>query len=48
MLGSLVDGLLYGFGYGMIGIGFTLIFGVMQKFNLAHGATALARLPEGT
>ena len=42
MLGSLVDGLLFGFGYGMIGIGFTLIFGVMQKFNLAQGATALA------
>jgi len=26
----------------MIGIGFTLVFGVMQKFNLAHGPTALA------
>jgi branched-subunit amino acid ABC-type transport system permease component len=42
MLGSLVDGLLFGFGYAMIGIGFTLIFGIMQKFNLAQGATALA------
>ncbi len=42
MLGSLVDGLLYGFGYALIAIGFTLIFGVMQKFNLAHGPTALA------
>ena len=42
MLGSLVDGFLFGFSYGLIGIGFTLIFGVMQKFNLAHGPTALA------
>ncbi len=42
MLGSLIDGFLFGFGYAMIGIGFTLIFGVMQKFNLAQGATALA------
>jgi branched-chain amino acid transport system permease protein len=42
MIGSLVDGLLFGFSYALIGIGFTLIFGVMQKFNLAHGPTALA------
>ena len=42
MLGSLVDGFLFGFSYALIGIGFTLIFGVMQKFNLAHGPTALA------
>jgi branched-subunit amino acid ABC-type transport system permease component len=42
MLGSLVDGFLFGFNYALIGIGFTLIFGVMQKFNLAHGPTALA------
>ena len=42
MLGSLVDGFLYGFNYALIGIGFTLIFGIMQKFNLAHGPTALA------
>ncbi len=42
MLGSLIDGLLFGFSYALIGIGFTLIFGIMQKFNLAHGPTALA------
>ncbi|MFB3151385.1 MAG: branched-chain amino acid ABC transporter permease [Alphaproteobacteria bacterium] len=42
MLGSLVDGFLFGFSYAMIGISFTLIFGVMQKFNLAQGPTALA------
>jgi branched-subunit amino acid ABC-type transport system permease component len=42
MLGSLVDGFLFGFSYAMIGVSFTLIFGVMQKFNLAQGPTALA------
>lgn len=42
MLGSLVDGFLFGFSYALIGVGFTLIFGVMQKFNLAQGPTALA------
>jgi branched-subunit amino acid ABC-type transport system permease component len=42
MLESLLDGLLYGFGYALIGIGFTLVFGLMQKFNLAHGPTAIA------
>jgi branched-subunit amino acid ABC-type transport system permease component len=42
MFESLVDGFLFGFSYALIGIGFTLIFGVMQKFNLAHGPTAIA------
>lgn len=42
MLESLIDGFLYGFSYSLIGIGFTLIFGLMQKFNLAYGPTAIA------
>ena len=42
MLESLIDGFLFGFGYALIGIGFTLIFGLMQKFNLAYGPTAIA------
>ncbi len=42
MLGSLIDGFFYGFSYALIGIGFTLIFGLMQKFNLAYGPTAIA------
>lgn len=42
MIESLLDGFLYGFGYALIGIGFTLIFGLMQKFNLAYGPTAIA------
>jgi branched-subunit amino acid ABC-type transport system permease component len=42
MIESLIDGFLFGFGYALIGIGFTLIFGLMQKFNLAYGPTAIA------
>ncbi|KZX96499.1 MULTISPECIES: branched-chain amino acid ABC transporter permease [unclassified Sulfitobacter] len=41
-LQSLTDGLLFGTTYALIGIGFTLIFGVMRKLNLAYGAAALA------
>ncbi len=37
-----LNGFLFGSAYALIGIGFTMIFGVMQKLNLAFGATALA------
>ena len=33
---SIIDGLLFGTTYALIGIGFTLIFGVMKKLNLAY------------
>ena len=39
---SIVDGILFGATYAIIGIGFTLIFGVMDKLNLAYAATAVA------
>jgi branched-chain amino acid transport system permease protein len=42
LIQSMVDGLLFGTTYALIGIGFTLIFGVMRKLNLAYGAAALA------
>ncbi|MBI3028586.1 MAG: branched-chain amino acid ABC transporter permease [Candidatus Rokubacteria bacterium] len=39
---QLLNGFLFGSSYALIGIGFTMIFGVMDKFNLAFGVTALA------
>ena len=39
---SIADGLLFGSIYALIGIGFTLIFGVMHKINLAYGAASIA------
>jgi branched-chain amino acid transport system permease protein len=38
-LGSMTDGLLLGFVYGIAAMGLTLIWGVMRVINLAHGAT---------
>ena len=39
---SIADGLLFGTTYAMIGIGFTLIFGVMDKLNMSYAAAAIA------
>ena len=39
---SVADGLLFGTTYAMIGIGFTLIFGVMDKLNMSYAAAAIA------
>jgi branched-chain amino acid transport system permease protein len=39
---AVADGLLFGATYAVIGIGFTLIFGVMHKLNMAYAATSLA------
>ena len=36
-LASLADGLMIGFIYGIAAMGLTLIFGVMDVINLAHG-----------
>ncbi len=36
-----LNGFLFGSSYALIGIGFTMIFGVMEKLNLAFGITAL-------
>jgi branched-chain amino acid transport system permease protein len=38
---QLLNGFLFGSSYALIGIGFTMIFGVMEKLNLAFGVTAL-------
>ncbi len=41
-LQALVDGLMFGSVYALIGIGFTLIFGVMNKINMAYAAASFA------
>lgn len=40
-LQSVSDGLLYGATYALIGIGFTLVFGVMHKINMAYAAASV-------
>lgn len=39
---SIMDGLLFGSTYALIGLGFTLIFGAMHKLNMAYAASAIA------
>jgi branched-subunit amino acid ABC-type transport system permease component len=38
---AVADGLLFGSTYALIGIGFTLIFGVMQKLNMSYAAASI-------
>lgn len=38
---SLLSGLLSGATYSLVAIGFTLIFGVLNRLNIAHGATIM-------
>jgi len=38
---SVADGVLFGATYALLGIGFTLIFGVMHKINLAYAAASI-------
>ncbi|CAH1695330.1 MULTISPECIES: branched-chain amino acid ABC transporter permease [unclassified Chelatococcus] len=42
ILEYLVNGLLFGATYSLVAIGFTLIFGVLNRLNIAHGATIMA------
>lgn len=41
-LQALIDGLLYGFSFSLIAVGYTLIFGVLRVLNIAHGQIAMA------
>jgi len=41
LLQSISDGVLYGATYALIGIGFTLVFGVMHKINMAYAAASV-------
>ena len=38
---SVADGVLFGATYALLGIGFTLIFGVMHKINLSYAAASI-------
>ena len=38
ILENLINGLLFGATYSLVAIGFTLIFGVLNRLNIAHGA----------
>ena len=38
---SVFDGVMFGTTYALIGIGFTLIFGVMHKINLSYAAASI-------
>ena len=38
---AILDGLLFGATYSLIGIGFTLVFGVMHKINMAYAAASI-------
>jgi branched-chain amino acid transport system permease protein len=38
---AVIDGTLYGATYALIGIGFTLVFGVMHKINMAYAAASI-------
>jgi branched-chain amino acid transport system permease protein len=41
VLEYLISGLLFGATYSLVAIGFTLIFGVLNRLNIAHGATIM-------
>src|SRR3712207_6787902 len=38
---TVADGVLFGSTYALLGIGFTMIFGVMHKINLAYAAASI-------
>ena len=40
-LQSVADGVLFGATYSLLGIGFTLVFGVMHKINLSYAAASI-------
>jgi branched-subunit amino acid ABC-type transport system permease component len=45
---STLDGLMVGGGYALLALGFTLIFGVMRRLNLAYGPTIMVGAYLGT
>jgi branched-chain amino acid transport system permease protein len=47
-LQALVDGVTLGATYSLLGLGFTLVFGVLRRLNLAYGATILVGITAGS
>jgi len=45
---ALVDGVMLGATYALLGLGFTLIFGVLRRLNLAYGPTILVGIYAGS
>lgn len=43
-----IDGVMIGAGYALLALGFTLVFGVMRRLNLAYGATLMLGAYGGT
>ena len=41
ILQTLIDGVLFGSIYALIGLGFTLIFGAMEKLNMAYASSSI-------
>ncbi len=41
VLQTTIDGLLFGSAYGLLALGFSLIFGIMRRINLAYGSSLL-------
>jgi len=41
LIQTILDGVLYGTTYALIGIGFTLVFGVMHKINMAYASASI-------
>lgn len=47
-LQALIDGVTLGATYALLGLGFTLVFGVLRRLNLAFGATILVGITAGS
>ena len=41
LIQAVSDGILFGATYALIGIGFTLVFGVMHKINMSYAAASI-------
>jgi len=43
-----IDGLMFGSGYALLALGFTLVFGVMKRLNLSFGPSIMLGAYAGT